>query len=143
MCLALVSHYHHRMAHVTVCGQCASDLAKLHVCGSSDLAELPVPVIWQKCLSVDSVPVIWQGTGRLEITSQVRRLLLRAVIGSPINLELLRTSYEPWCLNLLLLKIFIGSRSNYWVIKPLKAIHSYLFLFSTTGFLICSLCCII
>ena len=27
---------------------------------ASDLAELPVPVIWQKCLSVDSVPVIWQ-----------------------------------------------------------------------------------
>ncbi len=24
------------------------------------LAELPVPVIWQNCLSVDSVPVIWQ-----------------------------------------------------------------------------------
>ena len=27
---------------------------------ASDLAELPVPVIWQNCLSVDSVPVIWQ-----------------------------------------------------------------------------------
>ena len=27
---------------------------------SSDLAELPVPVIWQNCLSADSVPVIWQ-----------------------------------------------------------------------------------
>jgi hypothetical protein len=27
---------------------------------ASDLAELPLPVIWQKCLSVDSVPVIWQ-----------------------------------------------------------------------------------
>ena len=26
----------------------------------SDLVVLPVPVIWQKCLSVDSVPVIWQ-----------------------------------------------------------------------------------
>ena len=25
-----------------------------------DLAELPLPVIWQNCLSVDSVPVIWQ-----------------------------------------------------------------------------------
>jgi hypothetical protein len=27
---------------------------------ASDLAELPVPVILQKCLSVDSVPVILQ-----------------------------------------------------------------------------------
>ena len=26
---------------------------------SSDLAELPVPVIWQNCMYVDSVPVIW------------------------------------------------------------------------------------
>ena len=26
---------------------------------AGDLAETPVPVIWQKCLSVDSVPVIW------------------------------------------------------------------------------------
>ena len=26
---------------------------------ASDLAELPVPVIWQNCLSVDRVPVIW------------------------------------------------------------------------------------
>ena len=25
---------------------------------ASDLAELPVPVIWQNCLSVDSVPMI-------------------------------------------------------------------------------------
>ena len=46
-------------------------------------------------------------------SSQVRRLLLRAVvIGSPIILELLRTSHEPWRLYLLLLKLFIGSRSN-------------------------------
>ena len=28
--------------------------------GASDLAELPVPVILQNCLSVDSVPLIWQ-----------------------------------------------------------------------------------
>jgi hypothetical protein len=27
---------------------------------ASDLAEFPVPVIWQNFLSVDSVPVIWQ-----------------------------------------------------------------------------------
>jgi hypothetical protein len=27
---------------------------------ASDLAGLPVPVILQNCLSVDSVPVIWQ-----------------------------------------------------------------------------------
>jgi hypothetical protein len=27
---------------------------------ASDLAEFPVPVIWQNYLSVDSVPVIWQ-----------------------------------------------------------------------------------
>ena len=27
---------------------------------ASGLAELPVPVIWQKSLHVDSVPVIWQ-----------------------------------------------------------------------------------
>ena len=27
---------------------------------ASDLAKLPLPVIWQNCLSVDSVPVIWQ-----------------------------------------------------------------------------------
>ena len=27
---------------------------------ASDLAGLPVPVIWQNCLSGDSVPVIWQ-----------------------------------------------------------------------------------
>ncbi len=27
---------------------------------ASDLAELPVPVSWQSCLSADSVPVIWQ-----------------------------------------------------------------------------------
>jgi hypothetical protein len=27
---------------------------------ASDLAEFPVPVIWQYYLSVDSVPVIWQ-----------------------------------------------------------------------------------
>ena len=27
---------------------------------AGDLAETPVPVIWQNCLSVDSVPVIWQ-----------------------------------------------------------------------------------
>ena len=27
---------------------------------ASDLAELPVPVIWQNCLPVGSVPVIWQ-----------------------------------------------------------------------------------
>ena len=27
---------------------------------ASDLAELPVPVIWQSCLCVDSLPVIWQ-----------------------------------------------------------------------------------
>ena len=27
---------------------------------ASDLAELPVPMIWQNCLSVDSVPLIWQ-----------------------------------------------------------------------------------
>jgi hypothetical protein len=53
--------------------ECASDLAELPVpviwqnCLSvesgecaSDLAELPVPVIWQNCLSVDSVPVIWK-----------------------------------------------------------------------------------
>ena len=49
----------------------ASDLVELTVCGgvcqwfgriacASDLAELPVLVIWQNCLSVDSVPVIWQ-----------------------------------------------------------------------------------
>jgi hypothetical protein len=44
-------------------GQCARDLAELSVCGqctSDFLAELPVPVIWQNCLYVDSVPVIWQ-----------------------------------------------------------------------------------
>jgi hypothetical protein len=29
---------------------------------ASDLAELPVPVDWQNCLSVDSVPVIWQNS---------------------------------------------------------------------------------
>jgi hypothetical protein len=35
---------------------------QLSVCEqcARDLAELPVPVIWQNCLSVDSVPVIWQ-----------------------------------------------------------------------------------
>ena len=27
---------------------------------ASDLAELPVPVSWQDCVSVESVPVIWQ-----------------------------------------------------------------------------------
>ena len=27
---------------------------------ANDLAELPVPVIWQQCLYVDSVPVVWQ-----------------------------------------------------------------------------------
>ena len=27
---------------------------------ASDLEKLPLPVIWQNCLSVDSVPVIWQ-----------------------------------------------------------------------------------
>jgi len=26
----------------------------------SDLVDLPVPVVLQNCLSVDSVPVIWQ-----------------------------------------------------------------------------------
>ena len=31
-----------------------------------DLAELPVPVIWQNCLSVDSVPVIWQNSPYVE-----------------------------------------------------------------------------
>ena len=43
--------------------ECSSDLAELSVSGESAsdfLAELPVPVIWQNCLSVDSVPVIWQ-----------------------------------------------------------------------------------
>ena len=43
--------------------ECSSDLAELSVCGqcaSDFLAELPVAVIWQNCLSVDSVPVIWQ-----------------------------------------------------------------------------------
>ena len=33
---------------------------------ASDLAELPVPVIWQNCLSVDSVPVIWQNCLHVE-----------------------------------------------------------------------------
>ncbi len=33
---------------------------------ASDLAELPVPVIWQNCLSVDSVPVIWQNSPYVE-----------------------------------------------------------------------------
>jgi hypothetical protein len=33
---------------------------------ASDLAELPVPVIWQNCLSVDSVPVIWQNSLHME-----------------------------------------------------------------------------
>jgi hypothetical protein len=32
----------------------------------SVLAELPVPVIWQNCLSVDSVPVIWQNSQYVE-----------------------------------------------------------------------------
>ena len=49
--------------------ECASDLAELPALSASDLAELlvplilaelPVPVIWQNCLYVDSVPVIWQ-----------------------------------------------------------------------------------
>jgi len=41
----------------------ASDLAQcLYVEEhASGLAELPVPVVWQNCLSVDSaVPLIWQ-----------------------------------------------------------------------------------
>ena len=33
---------------------------------ASDLADLPVPVIWQNCLSVDSAPVIWQNRLYLE-----------------------------------------------------------------------------
>ena len=33
---------------------------------ASDLAKLPLPVIWQNCLSVDSVPVIWQNCLHLE-----------------------------------------------------------------------------
>ena len=33
---------------------------------ASDLAELPVPVIWQNCLSVDSVPLIWQNNLHVE-----------------------------------------------------------------------------
>jgi hypothetical protein len=42
---------------------CASVFGELFIRGqcASDLAELPVRVIWQRnCLSVDSVPVIWQ-----------------------------------------------------------------------------------
>jgi hypothetical protein len=50
--------------------ECSSDLAELSVCGqcASDffLAELPVPVIWQNCLYVDSVPVIWQNILHVE-----------------------------------------------------------------------------
>jgi hypothetical protein len=60
---------------------CASDSAELSVCGhsvpiwqnnlhveerASDIAELPVPVIWQNCLSMDSVPVIWQNIQYVE-----------------------------------------------------------------------------
>ena len=33
---------------------------------ANDLAELPVPVIWQNCLYVDSVPVIWQNCLHVE-----------------------------------------------------------------------------
>jgi hypothetical protein len=47
----------------------ASDLAELSVCGhcASDVAELPVPVIWQNCLFVvDCVPVIWQNCLHVE-----------------------------------------------------------------------------
>jgi hypothetical protein len=29
---------------------------------ASDLAELPVSLIWQNCLSVETVPVIWQNS---------------------------------------------------------------------------------
>ena len=33
---------------------------------ASDLAELPVQVIWQNCLYADTVPVIWQNCLYLE-----------------------------------------------------------------------------
>ena len=49
--------------------ECSSDLAELSVSGESAsdfLAELPVAVIWQNCLSVDSVPVIWQNDLHVE-----------------------------------------------------------------------------
>ena len=39
----------------------------VEVCASDFfLAELPVPVIWQNCLYVDSVPVIWQNILHVE-----------------------------------------------------------------------------
>ena len=33
---------------------------------ASDLAELPLPLIFQNCLSVDSVPVIWRNSPYVE-----------------------------------------------------------------------------
>ncbi len=49
--------------------ECSSDLAELFVCGqcaSDTLAELPVQVIWQNCLSVESAPVILQNCLHVE-----------------------------------------------------------------------------
>ena len=40
---------------------------------ASDLAELPVPVIWQNCLNVDTVPLIWQ-RNCLYVEKQARKL---------------------------------------------------------------------
>ena len=34
---------------------------------ASDFTEVPVPVIWQSCLSVDSLPVIWQLSSCLSV----------------------------------------------------------------------------
>ena len=36
---------------------------------ASDLAELPVPVIWQNCVYLDSVPVIWQNSLLEEVSA--------------------------------------------------------------------------
>ena len=33
---------------------------------ASDFTEVPVPVIWQSCLSVDSLSVIWQNCMSVE-----------------------------------------------------------------------------
>jgi hypothetical protein len=49
---------------------------------ASDLAELPVPLIWQNCLwSVDSVPVIWQNSQYVwECASDLAELLFVRIV---------------------------------------------------------------